>query len=132
VFADSEWRCPVPTVEEWKTKLRGVIDPCGAVSHAGTRRAQLDFVLGRYKGEGPDGRFTPRAEGLVDTLAKQAEFGALDGLFLGTDVIEAVAHKLDLAVFGAEDADALEREGGGAQPLLDRLIVYVREHPFIN
>jgi hypothetical protein len=122
----------MPTVEEWKTKLRGAIDPCGAVSHVGTRRAQLDLLLGGYKGEGPDGRFTPRAEGLVDTLAKQAEFGALDGLFLGTDVTEAVAHRLDLAVFGAEDAEALEREGGGAQPLLDKLMAYVREHPFIN
>ena len=122
----------MPTVEEWKTKLRGAVDPCGAVSHAGTRRAQLDFVLGGYKDEGPDGRFTPRAEGLVDTLAKQAEFGALDGLFLGTDVIEAVAHRLNLAVFGTEDAEALEKEGGGTGPLLGRLIDYVREHGFLH
>ena len=45
----------MPTVEEWKTKLRGAVDPCGAVSHAGTRRAQLDLVLGGYKDEGPTG-----------------------------------------------------------------------------
>jgi hypothetical protein len=122
----------MPTVEEWKTKLRGAIDPCGAVSHTGTRRAQLDCVLGGYRDEGPDGRFTSRAEGLVDTLAKQAEFGALDGLFLGSDLIEAVAHRLNLAVFGAEDAEDLEREGGGTGPLLERLMAYVRDHPFIT
>jgi hypothetical protein len=122
----------MPTVEEWKTKLRGVIDPCGAVSHAGTRRAQLERVLGGYKDESPDGRFTTRAEGFVDTLAKQAEFGALDGLFLGSDDVTAVAHKLNVAVFGAQDAEDLERQGGGAQPLLDGLVAYVRAHPFIN
>jgi hypothetical protein len=122
----------MPNVEEWKTKLRGAIDPCGAVSHTGTRKAQLECVLGGYRDEDPDGRFTPRAEGLVDALAKQAEFGALDGLFLGTAVIKAVAHQLNLVVFGPEDTADLERDGGGAGPLLERLVAYVREHPFIG
>lgn len=122
----------MPTVEEWKTKLRGAIDPCGAVSHAGIRKAQLDSLLGGYRGEGPDGRFTPRAEGFVDTLARQAEFGALDGLFLGTDTIGAVSQRLNIAVFGAEDAEALELQGGGARPVLERLVSYVREHPFLH
>ena len=73
-------------------------------------------MLGGYRDEEPDGRFTPRAEGLVDALAKQAEFGALDGLFLGTAVIKTVAHQLNVVVFGPEDTADLEQEGGGAGP----------------
>jgi hypothetical protein len=125
----------MPSAEKWEAKLRGAVDPSGAVSDFGVLKEQLRLVLGNYFDgfENLSSRLRADGERLIDVISEEAPLGALDDLFLGKEELEAVASQLNARAFMEGGASVqYEREGGGVLPLLERLVDYVRDHPFIT
>jgi hypothetical protein len=113
------------------------MDPFGAVESdpkdSEVREAQRALLSGKWEfGETVPSECAEIVETLIATLPEQAAAGALNPLFLGTKPLAQVAHQLNGgALKNASTAPcALEAHGGGAGPLLEKLLEYVREHPF--
>lgn len=132
----------MPTPDEWWRKLRGVVDPLGAVSDDGTRNELLRLILGAGA-DFSSGPVRQVAEGLVKELPKMASKGALDDIFLGkeTDMNRAANALLwktaEAVAAGSAPRNIqaimndLKSQDGDAERLLVKLKAYIEEHPFI-
>jgi hypothetical protein len=124
----------MPTADQWKAKLDRVVDPYGALSEKGLRDALRECVhlcdnVTDEHGERTTANLKTLANGLIHAILEECEKGALDGLFLGTAVVKEVASSLNAKMLG-NWAPGFEAQGGGARPLIEKLVAYVREHPF--
>lgn len=127
----------MPTAEEWGAKVRGAVDPLGAVSEEGLHQELVRTLLNErtLHWNRISGDIIGQADLMVNVLYDRCSNGVLDEVFLAPE--ERLPEKLREAVFQLNEAVGgrastahFAQQGGGFAPLLEKLVAYVRTHPF--
>lgn len=127
----------MPSEAEWKSRLSRAVDPLGAVSDTGIHQAQVRILLNDQTRQWDhiSRDVIVQAENMIKALAAQCAQGVLDTIFLApqedqdSQLAEAV-DRLNDAVAGRAQTVAFAQQGGGFKPLVEKLVAYVRKHPF--
>ena len=124
----------VPTPEQWRTKLGRCIDQTGALSDRGIREGLVRALMNNWSRplELLSSQLQEEASSAADVPVSQ--LGLLDPIFLPLHTDES--KRLERVLFDLNSAVADELGPGrfltndAFRPLLEKLIGYVREHPF--